>query len=247
MPWRDDPTAYHVTLSELMLQQTQVSRVMEKYPVFLARFPDFSSLARAKTADVLCAWQGLGYNRRALFLKRLAEEVCRTYGGTLPTDERALLALPGIGKGTAGSIAAFAFNQPVAFIETNIRRVFIHHFFTDRTKVDDREILLLVRKAIDQKNPREWYYALMDYGAYLSKKVPNPNKKSSHYVRQSAFKGSDREIRGAVLRTLIACPTIRASECAQILSVDLRRLEKVLGELRAEGFIVKNKLAYRLA
>ena len=130
LPWRHTRDPYAILISEIMLQQTQVVRATEYYKKFLKRFPNFRSLARAKTGDVLAAWQGLGYNRRAMFFKRTAEIVVEQYGGRLPHTRAALESLPGIGRGTSGSLMAFAFNEPEIFIETNIRRVFIHFFFS---------------------------------------------------------------------------------------------------------------------
>ena len=160
MPWRGEKSAYKVLVSEIMLQQTQVSRVLSKYPQFLKVFPSIESLAKASLSVVLRSWQGLGYNRRAKFLHQLAKEVVLRHEGKIPKDYEELIALPGIGKATAGSLSAFAFNIPVPFIETNIRRVYIHHFFADRNDVLDVEILKLVELTLDKANPREWYYAL---------------------------------------------------------------------------------------
>jgi A/G-specific adenine glycosylase len=212
LAWRKTKDPYAILVSEIMLQQTQVPRVEGFYEAWLARFPDFAALAAARTADVLAAWQGLGYNRRALALKRLAETVVREYGGRLPEDRAALEKLPGIGKGTSGSLMAFVFDRPEPFIETNVRRVFIHCFFPrTRRAVTDAEIMrYLERTLAGERNPREWYWALMDYGSSMreagkGKSAPvNPNRKSAHYRKQSAFKGSARELRGKILRYLLA-------------------------------------------
>ena len=142
-PWREDITPYRIVVSEIMLQQTQVSRVVPKFQSFMRKFPDFETLAATPLREVLAEWQGLGYNRRGLQLKKLAEMVIAT--GDLPRTKEALIELPGIGPNTAGSILAFAYNIPQAFIETNIRSVFIYFFFKNsRRKVDDKEILKLV-------------------------------------------------------------------------------------------------------
>ncbi len=247
LPWRKTDDPYAILISEVMLQQTQVSRVEGFYGKWLARFPDFAALARAGTAEVLAAWQGLGYNRRALALKRLAEKVMEEHGGRLPRDRAALEALPGIGKGTSGSLMAFAFNAPEPFIETNIRRVFIHFFFPRaRHGVTDREIERYLQETLDRARPREWYWALMDYGAAMP--AVNPNRRSAHYRRQSAFKGSDRELRGRVLRYLIAAqdrivkkgPAGVAKDrlfAAVGAGASEERLEGVLARLGEEGFI----------
>ena len=237
MPWRITPYPYPVLVSEIMLQQTQIERVMEKFPAFISAFPDFSSLAAAPLPDVLSAWQGLGYNRRALALRHCAEIVMSRYGGILPPDPGILSGFPGIGHATASSICAFAFNMPVVFIETNIRRVFIHYFFPGTGEVSDGEILPLVEQALYRENPRVWYWALMDLGTALKKSVPNPNRRSRHYARQSAFEGSDRQIRGMVLRLLLAEGEMTEDEVAGRCSVAKERVLKILAGLERDGFI----------
>lgn len=168
MAWRDTTDPYRILVSEIMLQQTQVERVSTKYPEFLAAFPDFTSLAQAPLADILAAWQGMGYNRRAIALQKCAQRVMNEYGGVLPADVDTLATFPGIGWATASSICAFAFNMPVVFIETNIRRVFIHFFFSDGSSVNDAEILPIVERALPDDS-RVWYWALMDLGTALKK------------------------------------------------------------------------------
>jgi len=241
MSWRKDISPYSIFISEVMLQQTQVARVMIKYRLFKQVFPDFQSLAQASTSVLLSAWQGMGYNRRALYLKAAARIVCTEYSGHLPEDPTLLDELPGIGHSTACSIAAFAFNRPVIFIETNIRRVFIHHYFADKTNISDSDILLYVEKTLDKKNPREWYWALMDYGAYLATQIDNPNKKSKHYIKQKKFKGSIREIRGGVLKLLLKRPHTLV-ELGNIYKDE--RLFTTLKQLIKEGFVTKKGEGY---
>jgi A/G-specific adenine glycosylase len=201
-PWRETTEPYNIVVSEIMLQQTQVQRVHTFYTSFTQAFPHFGELAQASLRDVLTAWTGLGYNRRAVSLHKIAEIVANQYQGQLPDTVTALQQLPGIGPHTAGSIAAFAFNKPSIFIETNIRTVFLHLFFRDQTLVPDSLLLPLVEQTVDHHNPRHWYYALMDYGTLLKQTVPNPNRKSKHYAIQSKFIGSDRRVRGAIVRHL---------------------------------------------
>lgn len=241
MPWRNIRDSYRILVSEVMLQQTQVSRVLQKYPAFIKKFPNFQTLASASSRAVLGAWQGLGYNRRALLLKQCAEIVMREYGGVLPREPAELAKLPGVGKATAGSIAAFAFNVATPFIETNIRRVFIRFFFGNAKKVRDAEILKLVEKTVDRKNSREWYYALMDYGTMLAKTIPNPNKKSASYARQSRFSGSDRELRGKILKILLSRGSYTAAELCRQTSESRQRVKKICDALMVEGFIRKRK------
>jgi A/G-specific adenine glycosylase len=203
LPWRRTADHYHILVSEIMLQQTQVGRVAEKFPEFIREFPTVETLARAPLAGVLTAWQGLGYNRRAANLHRLAAAVMAEHGGIIPDDPDVLARLPGIGRATAASIAAFAFNRPVAFIETNIRAVFLHFFFPGRDGVADRELLPLVEGALDRSSPREWYSALMDYGTMLKRRHPNPSRGSDRHRKQPPFQGSRRQLRGELLRILL--------------------------------------------
>ena len=247
MPWRQTQNPYDILVSEIMLQQTQVERVLGKYEEFLARFPDFETLARATWPEVLAVWQGLGYNRRVLALKRLAQAVVTDWGGELPKSARELQSLPGIGPATAGALLAFAFQQPVAFIETNIRRVFLHFFFADQEGVTDREILPLVAETLDQEQVRDWYYALMDYGAGLRGPGPNPNRRSAHYARQSPFAGSNREVRSLILKTLLKGPVPSSIELSQAMGLSSARTRPALEQLLAEGFVVREGGSLRLA
>ena len=183
LPWRETRAPYAIFVSEIMLQQTQVARVERFYERFLKQFSDFQALAAANVGDLLKTWQGLGYNRRALALKRAAEIIVHDFGGKLPRSRAALESLPGIGTGTSGSLLAFAYNKPEIFIETNIRRVFIHFFFPKAEKVTDDEIKRYIKRTIDVEHPREWYWALMDYGASIPR-VANPNRRSAQYKKQ---------------------------------------------------------------
>jgi A/G-specific adenine glycosylase len=238
LAWRRTTDPYHVLVSEIMLQQTQVERVSVKYPAFIDAFPDFPTLAGAPLSDVLAAWQGMGYNRRAISLQKCARQVVEEYDGILPQDPGVLATFPGIGRATAASICAFAFNMPVVFIETNIRRVFIHFFFQDDEPVHDADILPLVTRALYRKNPRVWYWALMDFGSALKKTTSNPNRRSIHYVRQSAFEGSDREIRGRIIRVLLECPGQDAEELIRKTGGERDRVLGILGSLEKEGFLM---------
>ncbi|MHB9155240.1 MAG: HhH-GPD family protein [Endomicrobiales bacterium] len=242
--WRAAIDPYRIFVSEVMLQQTQTDRVEKKFREFVSAFPDFKALAEAPLKEVLAAWQGMGYNRRALYLKQAAQEIMRRYGGKLPADVEALDALPGIGAATARSIAAFAFNAPVVFIETNVRAVFIHEFFRGREKVPDAEILPLVTQTLDVKNPSAWYNALMDYGVMLKGKHPNPSRRSAHYKKQSPFLSSDRRVRGIILRLAsekgrITEKTLRAQK-----GCPLERVRRCLRALVKDGLLLKNRDSY---
>jgi A/G-specific adenine glycosylase len=237
MAWRNTTDPYQILVSEIMLQQTQVERVTTKFPEFIRALPDFATLAAAPLANVLTVWQGMGYNRRAIALQKCAIRVMNEYNGSLPADVDILATFPGIGRATASSIAAFAFNMPVVFIETNIRRVFIHFFFTDTDTVSDAEILPLVEQALYRNNPRVWYWALMDLGSALKKTVPNPNRRSVHYTQQSPFEGSDRKIRGTLLKLLLKYQFLEEEEIIGCVAEDPHRVQRMLGALEEEGFI----------
>jgi A/G-specific adenine glycosylase len=224
-----------------MLQQTQVPRVLKKFPEFIAGFPSFESLAIAPFAKVLGAWQGMGYNRRAKYLQESAQIIIRQYNGVIPDNPELLVMLPGIGKATAASIITFTYNKPLIFIETNIRRVFIHHFFSDKKGIEDSRITPLVEKFLDREKPREWYYSVMDYGSYLAKIVENPNRKSKHYIKQSKFEGSNRQVRGVVLRELLN-RSLSREELLSKLSFDHDTVNKVIDGLVKENFISEDSL-----
>lgn len=247
MAWRNTTDPYQILVSEIMLQQTQVERVTVKFPEFIRAFPDFTSLAAASLANILTVWQGLGYNRRAIALQKCAIRVMDEYDCILPADVDILATFPGIGRATASSIAAFAFNQPVVFIETNIRRVFIHFFFGETDIVSDADLLPLVEKALYKKNPRIWYWALMDIGTALKKTVPNPNRRSVHYTKQSPFEGSDRKIRGTIIRMLLTKPGMSEKQLLAIENGDPARIKKILNALGSEGFIVMKKNRFFLS
>ncbi|MBI2639887.1 MAG: A/G-specific adenine glycosylase [Candidatus Sungbacteria bacterium] len=245
LPWRETRDPYKVLVSEIMLQQTQVERARRYYPKFLKTFPDWQPLAKASLKKILAVWQGMGYNRRVIFLRELARKVIKEYRGALPPDVSDLVKLPGVGKATAGAISAYAFNLPAIFIETNIRRVFIHKFFSKKNFVHDREIFPLVGQTLDKRNPREWYWALTDYGAMLGKKHGNPNRKSVHYAKQSAFEGSRRQLRGEVLKLLLKSALTRKQLFAYFPKQKFF-LDPVLSRLHIEGFIKKQGGAYSI-
>jgi A/G-specific adenine glycosylase len=237
MPWRENTSLYFVLVSEIMLQQTQVATVIPKFLNFIAIFPDWSSLASAETKILLAAWSGLGYNTRALRLRECAKQLSQMGNKTLTIEQ--LDALPGIGPATASAIITYVYNQPVVFIETNIRRIMIYHFFLNKVLVSDREILPWIEKTLDTSNPREWYWALMDYGSYLKKTVPNPNRRSSNYSKQSKFKGSVREVRGEILRRL---QKLEVSKQLILEEFNDRGVKAIDGLIKDNIIIVKNGL-----
>jgi A/G-specific adenine glycosylase len=246
-PWRQTRDPYAILVSEVMLQQTQVERVAGKFREFVALFPRCSSLAAAPLQEVLACWQGLGYNRRAVNLKHCAEAMMERWAGEVPASVEELQTLPGIGPYTARAVAAFAFDLPTVFIETNIRAVFIHLLFPGAEKVHDRELLPLVEASLDREHPREWYSALMDYGAFLKREHPNPSRRSAHHVRQSPFRGSNREVRGKLLKAVLECPGLTAPELAGRLLADADRVETNLRQLCDEGFLVVRRKRFFVA
>lgn len=271
LPWRNTRDPYGIWISEVMLQQTQVPRVLARWGAWLDRFPSVQALAQAPVADVLEEWQGMGYNRRALALKGAAEAIVAEYDGEIPQDTRRLCALPGIGPATSQGIRSFAFDLPGVYLETNVRTVFLHHFFPDVPGVPDRELVPLIQAACpagedaagdlfaiaqdESDTPRSWYYALLDYGAHLKKTVPNPSRRSSSYTRQSAFEGSRRQKRAHIVRMLLD-----ASKCGGLLGIDeiaagvndmelkagrphveRELVASILDDLEREGFCVRRE------
>lgn len=238
--WRNIDNPYYILVSEIMLQQTQTYRVITKYEEFLATFPTIQSLAAASLRDVLSVWQGLGYYRRARYLHQIATIVVAEHNGIIPADPIVLQTFPGLGSATASSICAFAFNMPTIFIETNIRTVFIHSFFQGQCEIKDKELMPLITVSVDKNNPREWYYALMDYGVYLKSQYVNPSRKSAHYNKQSKFEGSDRQIRASILKLITTKSIIHEADIFTEINKEKDRVGRILSTLESEQFIRKN-------
>lgn len=259
LPWRRTRDPYQIWISEVMLQQTQVARVDGRWQRWCERFPSVDALAAADAADVLEEWQGMGYNRRALALWRAAGIVSAA-GGAMPIEARELVALPGIGPATAAGIRAFAYDLPGVYLETNVRSVFLHELYPDAVAVPDKDLVPLVEAscpadALDpQDDPRTWYYALLDYGAYLKKTLPNPSRRSKSHVRQSRFEGSHRQKRAELVRLLLGhrsagrrgvdlvtiTEELSAIEAeAGRKKISARDVAALLEELEAEGFCHK--------
>ena len=248
--WRQDITPYKIVVSEVMLQQTQTSRVIPKFENWLRQFADFHVLADASTHDVLSAWQGLGYNRRGLALLKIAQIVMTEHGGQLPNDPIILQTFPAIGPNTAGSICAFAFDNPIVFIETNIRTVYTHSFFPGQAEISDKQLLPLIEQTIDRKQAREWYYALMDYGVHLKQNLPRINAASKHYTKQSKFEGSKRQVRGAIIKILTQLKQIDYQTLIQLIDFELpvnqHDRHKVIQDLIDEKVIYLNNDVFSL-
>lgn len=259
-PWRETCDPYEILVSELMLQQTQTERVVPKYLNWLQEFPTAQALAQSPFSQVLAAWSGLGYNRRAGYLQEACRQVVEELGGVFPSSARELEKLRGVGPYTARAVATFAFNKPEVFIETNIRSVYLFLFFprdnfpseqegghkeadeaSHPVKVADSSLMPLIEATLYHEDPRSWYYALMDYGARLKKSTANPNRRSLHYSRQSKFQGSLRQARGAIVKSLAQTQgnILSLKEIEGESGIELYRLESAVESLVAEGMICR--------
>lgn len=235
--WRNIENPYYIMVSEIMLQQTQTHRVVPKFEEFIASFPTIQDLASADLKDVFRVWQGLGYNRRAKALWENAQRLMADFDAQVPSEPGILETFAHVGPNTACSIAAFAFNKPVVFIETNIRTVYLYVFFKNISQVPDKELFPLIERTLDITNPREWYYALMDYGSYLKRLMPNPSRNSTHYTVQSKFEGSNRQIRGRIISLLTRFDAISKQDLFSHLGDDHIKYEAILSALIDEKMV----------
>ncbi len=217
---------------------------MSRYGPFLRRFPSFRALAAASVQEVIGEWKGLGYNRRALALRESARIVATQMHGRLPRTVDELRELPGVGHATACAVLVYSFGIPLAFIETNIRRVFLHFFFSGEEQVTDARILPFVEQAMDRSNPREWYYALMDLGTALATAGDNPNRKSARYRKQAPFEGSLRQLRGRILSVLLEKGSATAAQIEAVLGWRDARFPNALQQLVSEGFLFRARGRY---
>ncbi len=238
LPWRKNHNPYPILVSEVMLQQTQAQRVIPKYQAFLKQFPNIQALASAPLKEVLIAWQGLGYNRRAKNLQAAAQTIITDYMGRFPRSYEEIIKLSGVGPYTSGAIMAFAYNEARPLIETNLRTVYLHHFYKDTTDVSDKELLVVIERTLDTNRPRDWYYALMDYGAHLKSTIGNENVRAKTYSKQSTFNGSDRQIRGAIVRMLATKSSLTRLQLHKALAhFDMLRIDVQLARLTEEGLL----------
>ena len=239
--WRETSDPYHILLSEMMLQQTQTERAAPKYAAFISRWPDFPSLAKAPFSEILIQWKGLGYNRRAMALKQIALTAVSQYGGTLPESYDELIKLPMVGPATAAAVLSFSYNKPALYLETNIRRVLLYFFFQNEENVHDLELYKLLEAVQVRQDPKNWYYALLDYGVFLKKIVKNPNQRSAHYTRQPVFENSNRQIRGQILTIFTEKGLVSMKELYYFLKFPQEKIDKCFSALKAEGFIIPLK------
>lgn len=247
LPWRKTHDPYRILVSEVMLQQTQVERVIPYYRNFLRQFPTARALGNAPLSAVLRAWQGLGYNRRAKMLHEAAKVVVQDHAGRVPSERGSLLTLPGIGPYTAGAIAAFAGNTDGIFIETNIRTAITHHFFREKTVVSDAEVLAVLASVYPAGRAREWYAALMDYGSHLKRTGVRINTRAKGYTKQSTFEGSLRQVRGAILRALSTGSKTKRALVTLFDPHRMPQIEEALGALLAEGLVTNTGSRFALA
>ncbi|MBI3273703.1 MAG: A/G-specific adenine glycosylase [Candidatus Colwellbacteria bacterium] len=252
LPWRVTSarkvSPYEIFVSEIMLQQTQVARVLEKYSQFLKAFPTIHHLARAPLGNVLRVWQGMGYNRRARYLKEAAKKIVERYHGVIPSDSALLRALPGVGPYTAGAIACFAYNKPVVFLDTNIRKVLINKFRHGENCVavyDDKELLQIAEKILYQKNPRRWHYALMDYGAVTLAKKKGLLKRVKSYHKQPRFAGSTRYWRSQIMKYLLQYDHASKDELQAF--VPSGEIKPLLSSLAKDGLVETSDDLYRIS
>lgn len=254
LPWRvtkqQRVSPYEIFVSEIMLQQTQVARVLEKYPQFFKAFPTLEHLAKAPLEKVLRVWQGMGYNRRARYLKEAAQEIVKKHGSIIPSDVAALHTLPGVGPYTAGAIACFAYNQPAVFLDTNIRKTFLAHFYSGKggkfdKKIGDEELLRIAENVLHRKNPRQWHYALMDYGAAMFAREGGLLERAKNYHKQPRFAGSTRYWRSKIVKYLLEYGQASGEELQALVSGETRynngvipdSIQPLLSSLTRDGLV----------
>ena len=228
LPWRHSTDPYAILVSEVMLQQTQVPRVVVRYPQFLARFPTLASLAEARLADVLAAWLGLGYNNRALRLKRCAEALP---GGVLPAELDALRALPGIGPYTARAVLIFARNADLAAVDANVRRVLTSELGLPHD-LSPAALQAVADAAQPRGRSRDWHNALMDYGSLV---LTSRGTGIAPRTRQTPFAGSPRQRRARLLRALVERGPLSRTEAAAELGLSPADCDEAIASLVRDG------------
>jgi A/G-specific adenine glycosylase len=240
LPWRNTDDPYKIMVSEIMLQQTQVSRTIEKYLAFIEQFPTVEALAQATTAEVLTMWSGLGYNRRALWLQEAAKEIVAM--GSFPETAEKLIKLKGIGPYTSRSILIFAFNQDLATIDTNIRRILIAEGFADE-ETTEKELFNIAEQIYPKGRSRDWHNALMDYG---SLEVTARKTGIKPTTQQPKYKKSGRFYRGQVVKYLTKHKKATLKTLVKECAIPNEQEEKVINSLIKDGLIIKKKTYYHL-
>ncbi len=241
LPWRKTTDPYKILVSEFMLQQTQVSRVIEYYTTWIKKWPTIQKLANEQYKNVLQAWMGLGYNRRAMYLHNTAKVIVEEFQGDIITAIKQFEKLPGIGLYTSKAVQIFAENADIATVDTNIRRIFINEFKIKET-LSDKELFQIAKRCLPQGRSRDWHNALMDYGAmFLTSRKTGIKPKT----QQSRFKGSDRQIRGKILRMLLT-ENQTEYQLNQQLRIDAERLSEILNKMLIEKTVSKTKTYYHV-
>lgn len=249
LPWRRTRDPYAILVSEVMLQQTQVPRVVPKYAAFLERFPDLAALAEAPLADVLALWSGLGYNNRALRLKRAAEgAVARTRDGrlgrppSLPGTVEELMRLPGIGPYTARAVLIFAHNADLAAVDANIRRVLLHELRLPHD-LSPAELQRVAIAVLPRGRSRNWHNALMDYGALV---LTSRTTSIAPLTTQSPFEGSRRSYRSRLVKLLLDESPRRRDELPGLLGLPPDDADEIVRLLEADELVVCDDELVRL-
>jgi A/G-specific adenine glycosylase len=232
-PFRKTMDPYAIAVAEIMLQQTQVDRVIPKYSAWLKRWPDWASLAEASPRQLLAAWSGLGYNRRAILLGRLAREVMEKYQGRLPDDPKTLMTLPGIGRYTACAILVFSENRPLAAIDTNIRRVILHEFDLP-ADLSYAQMEAIALRLLPRGKARDWHNALMDYSRL---RLPRQVAAVPPVLRPPSYVGSIRQVRGQIIRHLTACHRLTLAGLARRLSRPVADVRQAAQALEKDGLV----------
>jgi A/G-specific adenine glycosylase len=242
LPWRRTTDPYRITIAEIMLQQTQVERVIPKYEEWIARWPNWKTLSLASNEQLLRGWSGLGYNRRALLIGRLAKAVMHDHAGILPDRPAELETLPGIGPYTSRAILIFAFDRPLATIDTNIRRVLLHEFgLSDATA--PAQLAQFAFRVLPKRKSRDWHNALMDYSRLV---LPKQISAIRPVTRQSRFEGSARQVRGEIIRRLLRKQPVYLRRICLAMKRSPAEVEKIAKKMAEEGIIVLEKSRVRL-
>ncbi|MFW9851901.1 MAG: Fe-S cluster assembly protein HesB [Candidatus Thorarchaeota archaeon] len=237
-PWRETTNPYYIMVSEIMLQQTQTSRVTNKFLEFIKKYPTPEVLVKAKKSDLLSTWSGLGYNRRALWLQEAAKQIIENK--SFPQTVKELQELKGVGKYTARSILIFAFNSDLATVDTNIRRILIAEGFASE-ETNERELFEIAEKMVPKGKARDWANALMDYGAM---KLTASKTGIKPISKQGKFTGSDRQYRGKILKILVNKKKITLDKLQDEIDLHEKKLDEILQKMIKEGLVANKGKQY---
>jgi A/G-specific adenine glycosylase len=241
LPWRNTTDPYNILLSELMLQQTQVNRVILYYAKWITKWPTIDALASASLTEILDAWMGLGYNTRAVNLHKTARKIVTKFNSDVLEGMKHYKDLPGVGKYTSQAVQIFSANADIITVDTNIRRIFINEFNLSE-KVTDKALWELAGRCLPRGKSRDWHNALMDYGAlFLTAKKTGIKPKT----KQSRFEGSDRQIRARILRCLLK-EKMSLSELEKTLEIEQMRLRQILDKMSTEKIVMEKNNSYQL-